>query len=307
MLQEQKEKLILRISFFAGLFSVIVEFIFALYSYSQSTLTDAVYDASDLLFVALILFLTPLFHKPISEKHPFGYFQVETIFLIVKGVMILSVTACVAMEVIDSVFSGGHSVDGRQVSIFQLCLGMVNILVYTVMKRLSRSVSSPTVHADVLGWKLDIAYSFGLSLAFFVSVFLIKTPLAFLAPYFDQLITIVVMLLMLPESIKMLLSAMKDVFLFSPDDQALKQIKALCMPILNRYGFKPVFFDVTKTGRHLWIAVYFEISGGYLNMADLKNATQDAEKSMEDYFENVTCELIAVSEETYVQNAVETR
>lgn len=42
-------------------------------------------------------------------------------------------------------------------------------------------------------------------------------------------------------------------------------------------------------------------------MADLKNATRDSEKSMEDYFENVTCELIAVSEETYVQNAVETR
>ena len=87
MVQGQKEKVILRICFFAGLFSVIVGFIFALYSHSQSTLMDALYDASDLFFVALILFLTPLFHKPISEKHPFRYFQVETIFLAIGKVI----------------------------------------------------------------------------------------------------------------------------------------------------------------------------------------------------------------------------
>lgn len=41
---------------------------------------------SELVFIALLLFLTPLFHKPMSEKHPYGYFQVESIFVIIKGV-----------------------------------------------------------------------------------------------------------------------------------------------------------------------------------------------------------------------------
>ena len=78
--------------FISGLLFAITEFIFAIYSHSQSALTDAVYDASELVFIALLLFLTPLFHKPISEKHPYGYFQVESIFVIIKNVMMLSVT-----------------------------------------------------------------------------------------------------------------------------------------------------------------------------------------------------------------------
>ena len=118
---EKKEKAILLLSFFSGLAFAVAEFIFAIYSRSQSALTDAVYDASELVFIALLLFLTPLFHKPVSEKHPYGYFQVESIFVIVKGVMMLSVTLGVSAEVISSALTGGNPVDATQVAIFQLC------------------------------------------------------------------------------------------------------------------------------------------------------------------------------------------
>lgn len=63
MITEKKEKQILRLSFFSGLLFAAVEYIFSIYSHSQSALTDAVYDASELVFIALLLFLTPLFHK----------------------------------------------------------------------------------------------------------------------------------------------------------------------------------------------------------------------------------------------------
>ena len=48
MITEKKEKQILMMSFFSGLLFAIAEFIFAIYSHSQSALTDAVYDASEL-------------------------------------------------------------------------------------------------------------------------------------------------------------------------------------------------------------------------------------------------------------------
>ena len=47
MITEKKEKQILMMSFFSGLLFAIAEFIFAIYSHSQSALTDAVYDASE--------------------------------------------------------------------------------------------------------------------------------------------------------------------------------------------------------------------------------------------------------------------
>jgi len=292
MISERKEKTILRLSFAAGLAFALAELIFAIYSHSQSALTDAVYDASELVFIALLLFLTPLFHKPVSEKHPYGYFQVESIFLIVKGVMMLSVTLGVGVEVIESALSGGNPVDDLQVSLFQLCLGVASVVIYVIMRGVNKNSSSPTVEAELLGWRLDIGYSLGMSLAFFASSFLVKTPLAFIAPYFDQIIAVLVMVFMLPESVKMLWSSVRDIFLFSPDEELVEQIKQTCTESLEHYAFSPVFFDITRTGRHLWVAVYFKVSSDTLAVEQLKKATEEVNQKISSQMEECTCELI---------------
>ncbi len=292
MISERKEKTILRLSFVAGLAFALVELIFAIYSHSQSALTDAVYDASELVFIALLLFLTPLFHKPVSEKHPYGYFQLESIFLIVKGVMMLSVTFGVGVEVIESALSGGNPVDDLQVSLFQLCLGVASVVIYVIMRRVNKNSSSPTVEAELMGWRLDIGYSLGMSLAFFASSFLVKTPLAFIAPYFDQIIAVLVMVFMLPESVKMLWSSVRDIFLFSPDEELVEQIKQICTESMENYAFSPVFFDITRTGRHLWIAVYFKVSSATLAVEQLKKATEEVNQKISSQLEECTCELI---------------
>ena len=292
MISERKEKTILRLSFVAGLAFALVELIFAIYSHSQSALTDAVYDASELVFIALLLFLTPLFHKPVSEKHPYGYFQLESIFLIVKGVMMLSVTLGVVVEVIESALSGGNPVNDLQVSLFQLCLGTASVVIYIIMRRVNKNSSSPTVEAELMGWRLDIGYSLGMSLAFFASSFLVKTPLAFIAPYFDQIIAVLVMVFMLPESVKMLWSSVRDIFLFSPDEELVEQIKQICTESMEDYAFSPVFFDSTRTGRHLWIAVYFKVSSATLAVEQLKKATEEVNQKISSQLEECTCELI---------------
>ncbi len=292
MISERKEKTILRLSFVAGLAFALVELIFAIYSHSQSALTDAVYDASELVFIALLLFLTPLFHKPVSEKHPYGYFQLESIFLIVKGVMMLSVTFGVGVEVIESALSGGNPVDDLQVSLFQLCLGVASVVIYVIMRRVNKNSSSPTVEAELMGWRLDIGYSLGMSLAFFASSFLVKTPLAFIAPYFDQIIAVLVMVFMLPESVKMLWSSVRDIFLFSPDEELVEQIKQICTESMENYAFSPVFFDITRTGRHLWVAVYFKVSSATLAVEQLKKATEEVNQKISSQLEECTCELI---------------
>jgi len=292
MITEKKEKLILKMSFFSGLLFAVLEFIFAIYSHSQSSLTDAVYDTAELVFIALLLFLTPLFHKPISEKRPFGYFQIETIFIIIKGIMMLSVTLGVSAEVLHSVISGGNTVDNGLVSIFQCFLGIASIIIFIAMNRLSNNLSSPTIKAELLGWKLDIAYSLGMSFAFFISLYLEKTPFYFLSPYFDQIVAVIIMVFMLPESIKVLWRAIKDIFLFSPGKELVEKIKILCNPIMEQYHFKPVFYDITKTGRHLWIAVYFQIETDVLAMKDLATALKSVNEVVTAEFEECSCELI---------------
>lgn len=292
MKSEKKEKHILLVSLAAGLLFALAELGFAIFSHSQSVLMDAVYDACEAVFIALIIFLTPLFYKPASESHPYGYFQIESIFLIIKSVMLLSVSLGVSIEVLEAAFSGGNTVNELHIASFQLLLALASVSVFLLMRRMNRHMESPTVHMELLEWKIDIAYSSGMSLAFFASTFLAKTPLAFLRPYFDPVVAVIVMLLMVPDTLKVLISAMRDLFLFPPDEETVRTIKDLCSPILAENNLRPVSFDILKTGRHMWISVYFETPDGVLLVTDLRRITDALSKKVREVFSNSSCELI---------------
>ena len=289
---QKKEKQALWLSLSAGIAFAVVEFLFAIFTHSQSVLMDSVYDTSELVFIVLILYLTPLFYKPISESHPYGYFQLESIFLIVKGFMMLSVTFGVSADIIQSTFSGGNPVDESLISVFQLILGSVSLVIYFIMKNMNRDLSSPTVDTEILEWRLDIWYSLGLSLAFFASTFLSRTPLAFLAPYVDPVIAIVVMAMMMPETVKMLWGAIRDVFLFSPDEETVETIKAICNEQMAEEKITPVYVDVTRTGRQMWVAVYFDTDALTLSVSGLRRVTDEVTQKLREVYENCTCELL---------------
>ena len=296
-LQAKKERKILLLSFTGGLLFAIVEFIFAIYSHSQSSLTDAIYDAVELVFIALMIFITPLFYKPVSEKHPYGYCQIETVFLIIKNVMLMSVTVSILAGVIDSAIHGGNNVDSIQVAVFQLILGIASIFVYLVMRQMNHSLTSQMIDAELLGWKLDIYYSIGMSLAFFGSLILKHTPLAFIAPYFDQIMAIMVMLFMMPETIHMLIITVREALLFSPDSEISRNVKKICTKKLKSYGFDPVFFDVIKTGRHLWVTIYYECDEEYISTALFHQVSGELNVDLQNEYGDATCELVLTKDD----------
>lgn len=290
--EELLEKRILLLSFLSGIGFVIVELIYAIYSHSQSTLMDALYDASELVFIILLLFLTPLFHRPISEKHPYGFFQVESFFILIKNIMMTSVTVSVLTSVIEKLLSGGNSIDKGQVSLFQLMLGLASLIILLIMKWMSRKISSPTVKAEILGWKLDVAYSLGMSLAFFIAVQLQNTSLGFLSPYFDQIIAIVVMIFMVPETIKMLVSAFRELFLFSPEQKTVDRIKEISGKILENYSFTPVFYDISRTGRKMWVSIYFQVEIDSICVKYIQEANKSLNEKISQEFPDASCEII---------------
>ena len=129
----QTEKRILQLSVFADVCFVAAELLFAFASHSQSVLMDAAYDGAEMLMMAAAVCLIPLFYRPISEKYPFGYAQVESVFTAVKSAMMLSVMAGLTVNVIQTMLSGGAHVAYGAVSMFQLLLGLVSLCILGIM------------------------------------------------------------------------------------------------------------------------------------------------------------------------------
>ena len=97
--------------------------------------------------------------------------------------------------------------------------------------------------------------------------------------------------------LRILWRAVKDVFLFAPDKKTVDEIKNICQETLTKNHLEAKFYDITRTGRHLWIAIYFTISEDCLYVEKLKSASTEVNKELENHFENCTCELILIPNE----------
>ena len=113
------EKRILRLSFMGSVFFILAEGVMAWYTHSHSLWTDCLFDSADLVMIGPFMVLVPLLYKPVTEKHPYGYAQVESLFLLVKYSVLLALTCNLMVENIKLLFHGGHDVDAGSIAVFE--------------------------------------------------------------------------------------------------------------------------------------------------------------------------------------------
>ena len=196
------EKLILRLSFMGSILFVLSEGIMAWITHSHSLLTDCLFDAADLVMIGPFLVLVPLLYTPVTEKHPYGYSQVESLFLLVKYSVLLALTCNLLVENVKLLFQGGHDVDAGSIAVFEfiVCLGCAAM--YLLLSHYSKKYESDTIKAELYMWKLDIVSSMGVAAAFAVQTILVQTQWKFLVPYIDPTVAVIMALFLIKEPVK---------------------------------------------------------------------------------------------------------
>ncbi|MEF9839795.1 MAG: cation diffusion facilitator family transporter [Lachnospiraceae bacterium] len=289
---ESTEKLILKISLFAGIFFVIVEFLMAIYSKSQSILMDAAFDGSELIVIAASLLLTPLLYKPVTERTPFGYAQCESLFIIVKGFMLVAVTLSLIGSNIQVMLNGGNLINANLVLIFELLLTILSIGVLLVLKYYGKALNSPMITAEIYGWKIDAICGMGVALAFIIPLFLQHTKWIWITPYFDQIVAIILAITMLPEPIKMVFHSMRELLLFAPSEAVIEELKELIEPVCSRYGQCITFLDLVQTGRKTWVSITLENDHEIWYRTELKDIHEAIMELLNQQYEEVYLEII---------------
>lgn len=289
---EKTEKRILRISLFAGIGFVVLEFLMAIISKSQSILMDTAFDASELFVIAVSLLLTPLLYKPITEKRPFGYSQCESLFLLVKGCMLVAVVLSLIGSNIQVMITGGNHIDAGLVSLFEMILSVLSLGVLLLLIHYGKRINSPMIAAEIYGWKVDTICGIGVSAAFLLPRFLENTSFLWIAPYFDQIVAIVLAVFMLPECIRMVTKAFHELLLFAPKDGTLTKIKEVVTHVCKEEGIEATFVDVVQTGRKTWVAVTLNKDTPDWNIGQMKAVYRKLHLELQKEYEEVYLELI---------------
>lgn len=267
---EKFEKSALRISLTGNLIFVILEIAVAIYTSSQAVLLDSVYDGVELLMIFVSIILVPLLYKPSNENHPFGYLQVETVFVVVKGIIMTAVTAGLIINNIQIIIHGGRHVSFSVIAWFELAAAILSVIFITILSYMNRHLSSPVVTMEIQEWKIDTAASLGMTIAFFLPMFLHADWFRPLVPYLDQCIAIILSICMLPTPIHAVVTGLRDLFLLPPEEETVQNIKDIITPILDAYGCDKLYFDIVRTGRKLWISVYITFDRDEISISRFK-------------------------------------
>lgn len=243
----KKEKSAMTVSLYGNLFFVIVELVMAVYTSSQAVLLDAVYDGIEFCMLLPSIFLIPLLYKPSNEKHPFGYMQLETIFIVVKGITMTAATIGLIVNNINILFHGGRMISFEVVAYFELFACALGIAVSVYLKRKNRHLNSPIIEVEMEGWKIDSMISLGMTAAFLIPAFIPVSWFQPVIPYLDQLITIVLSMIMLPVPIKTVISGIRDLMLIPPEEETIQEIKQTVEPIISVYTYTKLHYDIVRT------------------------------------------------------------
>lgn len=286
----KREKSAMTVSLYGNLFFVILELVMSVFTNSQAVLLDAVYDGVEFLMLLPSIFLIPLLYKPSNEKHPFGYMQLETIFVVIKGVTMTAVTVGLIVNNIDIMIHGGRIISFQTVAWFELSACILGIAVSFYLKRKNRNLNSPLITVEMQGWQIDSMVSLGMTAAFLLPMIIPFTWFRSLIPYLDQIITIILSLIMIPVPIKTVITGIHDLMLIPPEEETIQEIKQTVEPIIMDYECTDLYYDIVRTGRKLWISAYVtlekdEISLSRFQLIQTRCIDALTEKYSDFYFE----------------------
>ena len=267
------ENKILRLSLGGTITFTIFEIIASFVLGSKTVMTDGIFDLFDLLLLLPMFILVPFLYKPVSEKKPYGFSQIESLLVLVKYIVLLIVVINMITNNITVLLHGGHTVNATNVLIYEASLCVCCIIMYLVLHYLSRNYSSMIIKSELYLWKVDIVSTLGISVAFLFQIFLTHSPINFIIPYIDSSVAIIVAL-------------------FSPDQQIMDEIREVVNKDISNYEYSLDFLDVTQTGRKTWIEVYVKSKNDTVKIKDFKKIQEHITKDLIDKFDQIYVEIV---------------
>ena len=282
----------MNISLIGSILFMLSEGIMAYVTKSHSLLMDCIFDVTDLIMIGPFLLLVPLLYKPVTEKRPYGFSQVESLFVVIKYSVLLAITASLVWDNIRSLLHGGRQVDGGKIAFFELAVCLGCLIIYLLLHYFSRRYASLTIKAEIYIWKLDVISSLGVSIAFFVQMALHRTDYAWLAAYVDPVVAIVMACLLLVEPVKMIIVNLKSLVLFAPEEEIMDMIRHVAEHHMDKFHYDSEFLDVIQTGRKTWVEIYMTSHNNLINTTILLQLRNEIREELKKSFDQVYVELI---------------
>ena len=272
---QKREKSVMSVSLYGNVVFVVIELVMAIATGSQAVLLDAVYDGVEFFMLLPSVFLIPLLYRPSNEQHPFGYTQIETLFIVIKGITMTAVTFGLIFNNIHLMLHGGHIVSFHTIAGFEMFACILSVIVTIYLRIKNKNLHSPLITMELQGWQIDSVISLGM--AILLSVIMIQTP------------------------VRTVITGIRDLMLIPPEEETIEDIKKTVEPIIGIYGHKNLYYDIVRTGRKLWISVYITFDKDIVSLSKFKHLQDKCIKALAQKYPDFYFELLPDIEFTGIE------
>lgn len=191
------------------------------------------------------------------------------------------------------------------IAVFELLSALIIGAVILILRRINKGLRSPIVKTEIDAWMIDMIASVGLGAAFLLPV-AIRTPwMADYSPYLDQVVAILLAAVILPIPVRTVIGGLRDLFLLAPEEATVEEIKEISQSILEPYGFDDANYDVIRTGRKIWISIYFRTAEDAVFVSRIVQAHRELKEKLEEVHPHLYVELIPEIENIEIANETE--
>lgn len=282
---EQKEKNLLKLSFYiAGLF-VFVAFGFAFITESGAILFDGVYSLIAFFMALLTLKVANLVQLPDDDRFHFGYTAIEPTLNLFKSIIIISTCLYAVVNSIASLAKGGNAAVYDKAMIYGVFATVGCFAISALMKIRGKSLRSDLVSVDAHTWFIDGVLSAAILFGFAIAYGMQHYGFAEYAPYVDPVLLIVLGLAILPIPAKIMLDSLNEVINKAPPEAVSLVIEKKLKQTLIDVPYNHVEVRISKQGRDLYILVHIIVDRtfGTVTITELDTIRKASEATMREW------------------------
>ncbi len=259
------EETILKRSLVAIMMVACLGIAFGIVSGSFAILFDGVFSLVDAAMTILSLIVARLIARAtvadglperLHRQFSTGFWHLEPLVLLLNATILLAVTTYAIFSAVMSLFAGGRSMDFGPAMVYAAVVVIISIVMGWYEHRANRQIKSDFVRMDVHGWVMAGGVTLSLLIAFAIGFALDGTGYAWLQPYVDPLVLLLVGLALLPIPIGTLRKAAAEVLQITPDD-LLSEVERVAETVTTEQSFSGHRAYVARAGRGTQIELYF--------------------------------------------------
>ena len=197
-LEQQVLKFNLIVTAIMGVFISLL----AIWTNSGALMLDGAFGLSDLLFSWAAFKVSKLIHHSHTPKYPFGYHAFEALLNVLNALMMMGLLAFSGLMALLALSNGGTHAQTLSVFMVALVSGLLCMGMWRFTAAKNRQCQSELLKLDAINWKIDGLISLAVAVGFFAASIIEKTPAAYLAPYFDPSIVLLICLLVFREPLR---------------------------------------------------------------------------------------------------------